>query len=178
MPKKRCLKAQPKKKQPWYLDSGFLKDMTGDESLFLFAIPYVTLITHYAKSLEILQPKYEMVQIAIVYNLASIAKMGYKDPDNNGNFVKIRGDEGEEDDPSQAPKAHTLGQIMDVLAELQISIGHLNSRFDRMDERLDSLGAQVTDIRRIVDLGASVEEIHGDPVQSRSSKATQSPFHA
>ena len=55
----------------------------------LFAVPYVTLITHYAKSLEILQLKYEMVQIAVVYNLASIAKMGYKDLDNNGNFVKI-----------------------------------------------------------------------------------------
>ena len=47
-----------------------------------------------------------------------------------------------------------------------------------MDEHLDFLGAQVTDIRRIVDLGASTEEIHGDPVQSRSSKATQSPSHA
>ena len=82
----------------------------------LFAIPYVTLITHYAKSLEILQSKYEMVQIVVVYNLASISKMGYKDPDNNGNFVKTRGDEGEEDEPAQAPKTHTLGQIMDVLA--------------------------------------------------------------
>ena len=87
-------------------------------SLSLFAIPYVTLITHYAKSLEILQPKYEMVQIAVVYNLASIAKMGYKDPNNNGNFVKIRGDKGEEDEPAQAPEAHTLGQVMDVLAEI------------------------------------------------------------
>ena len=67
---------------------------------------------------------------------------------------------------------------MDVLAELHISVGHLNSRFDRMDERLDSLGARVVDIRRIVDLGASAEEIHGDPIQSRSSEATQSPSHA
>ena len=50
----------------------------------LFVVPYVTLITHYAKSLEILQPKYEMVEIAIVYNLASITKLGYKDLDNNG----------------------------------------------------------------------------------------------
>ena len=46
-----------------------------------------------------------------------------------------------------------------------------------MDERLDFLGAQVADIRRIVDLGASTEEIHGDLVQSRSSEATQSPSH-
>ena len=87
-------------------------------SLSLFAIPYVTLITHYAKSVEILQSKYEMVQIAVVYNLASIAKIRYKDSDNNGNFVKIRGDEGEEDEPTQAPEAHTLGQVMNVLAEI------------------------------------------------------------
>ena len=81
-----------------------------------------------------------MVQIAVVYNLASIAKMGYKDPDNTGNFIKMRGDEGEDDEPAQAPETHTLGQVMDVLADLQISIGNLNTRFDLMDERLDSLG--------------------------------------
>ena len=67
---------------------------------------------------------------------------------------------------------------MDVLADLQISIGNLNTQFDRMDERLDSLGAQMAAIRRLVDLGASAEEIHGDAVQSLSSKATQSPPHA
>ena len=87
-------------------------------SLSLFAIPYVTLIMHYAKSVKILQPKYEMVQIAVVYNLASIAKMGYKDLNNTGNFIKMRGDEGEDDEPAQAPKTHTLGQVMDVLADL------------------------------------------------------------
>ena len=59
-------------------------------SLSLFAIPYVTLIMHYAKSMKILQPKYEMVHIAVVYNLASIAKMGYKDPDNNGDRKSTR----------------------------------------------------------------------------------------
>ena len=67
---------------------------------------------------------------------------------------------------------------MDVLAELQISVGHLNSRFYRIDERFDFLGVQVVDIRRIVDLGASAKVIQGDPVQSRSSEATQSPSHA
>ena len=112
-----------------------------------------------------------------MYNLASIAKMGYKDPDNTGNFIKMRGDEGEEDDPAQALETHTLGQVMDVLENLQISIGNLNTRFDRMDERLDILGTQVADIRRLVDLGASAEEIHGDLVRSLSSKATQSPPH-
>ena len=67
---------------------------------------------------------------------------------------------------------------MDVLADLQISIGNLNTRFDRMDERLDVLGTQVADIRRLVDLGASVEEIHGDPVRFPSSEAIQSQPHA
>ena len=81
-------------------------------------------------------------------------------------MVKIRNDEGEEDEPAQAPEAHTLGQVMDVLAEIQISVGHFNSRFNHMDERLDSLGAQVADIRHLVDLGASAEEIHGDLVRS------------
>ena len=67
---------------------------------------------------------------------------------------------------------------MDVLADLQISIGNLNTRFDRMDERLDVLSTHVANIRRLVDLGASAEEIHGDPVRSPSSEATQSPPHA
>ena len=54
-----------------------------------FVIPYVTLITHYAKSLGIVQPKYEITPIAITYNLAFITKMGYKDKDNNETFVKV-----------------------------------------------------------------------------------------
>ena len=67
---------------------------------------------------------------------------------------------------------------MDVLVDFQISIENLNTQFDRMDERLNSLGAQVVDILRLVDLGASAEEIRDDPVQSSSSEATQSPPHA
>ena len=47
-----------------------------------------------------------------------------------------------------------------------------------MDDRFDSLGAQVAAIDCKVSLGASVEEIHGDPTQSRSSKPAQSPLHA
>ena len=47
-----------------------------------------------------------------------------------------------------------------------------------MDERLDSLDVQVATINCKVSLGASVEELHDDPAQSRSSEATQSPPHA
>ena len=104
--------------------------------------------------------------------------MGYKDPDNTGNFIKVRGDEGEKDESAQAPETHTLGQVMDVLADIQISIGNLNTRFDHMDERLNTLGTQVADIRRLVDLGASAEEIHGDPVRSPLSEETHSQPHA
>ena len=47
-----------------------------------------------------------------------------------------------------------------------------------MDERLDSLGAQMADIRRIVDLGASAKDIHGDLIQSRSLEAANHhPMH-
>ena len=35
-------------------------------SLSQFAIPYVALITHYAKSSQLLQPKYELILIAVV----------------------------------------------------------------------------------------------------------------
>ena len=62
--------------------------------------------------------------------------------------------------------------------EIQLSLGHINLKFNSMDERLDSLGAQVAAIDRKVNLGAIVEEIHGDLAQSRSSEATQSPPHA
>ena len=56
--------------------------------------------------------------------------MGYKDKDNNGIFVKVRGahdedDEGEKGEQAQDPA--TIGKIIDVLGEIQLSIGHLNS---------------------------------------------------
>ena len=52
---------------------------------------------------------------------------------------------------------------MDVLGEIQISIGHLNSRLNSIDERLNSLGAQVAAIDRKVSLGVSTEKLHADP---------------
>ena len=83
--------------------------------------------------------------------------MGYKDTDNNGIFVNVpdaqeEDNEGEEGEPAQDPTAPTLSQIMDVLGEIQLSLGHINSRFNSMDERLDSLGAQVVAIDRKVSL--------------------------
>ena len=85
-----------------------------------FAIPYVTLITHYAKSSQLMQPKYELILIAVTYNLASIAKIDYKDTDNNGIFIKVRDaqeedDEGEEGEPAQDQVVPILGQVVDVL---------------------------------------------------------------
>ena len=124
-----------------------------------------------------------MILIAVTYNLASIAKMGYRDKDNNGIFVKVRSahdedDEGKKGEQAQGPATPTFGQIMDVLREIQLGIGHLNSWLNSMDERLNFLGAQVVAIDRKVSLGASTEELHGDPTQSLSSKATQSPPYA
>ena len=121
--------------------------------------------------------------IAVTYNLASIAKMGYKDTNNNGIFVKVRGtqkedDEGEEEEPTQDQTTPFFGQVMDVLGEIQLSIGQIHTRLDSMHERLDSLGTQVADIDRKVSLGATMEELHGDPAQSRSFESTQSPPHA
>ena len=111
-----------------------------------FAVPYVTLITHYTKTLGIVQPKYEMIPIVVTYNLASNAKMRYTNKDNNGIFIKVRGaydedDKGEKGEQAQDLATLTFGQIMDVLREIQLNIGHLNSRLNSMDEHLDFLNA-------------------------------------
>ena len=74
-------------------------------SLSQFAIPYVTIITHYAKSSQLLQPKYELIQIVVIYNLAFIAKMSYKDTDNNGIFIKVRGAQEEDDEGEEGEQA-------------------------------------------------------------------------
>ena len=67
---------------------------------------------------------------------------------------------------------------MDVLGQIQLNISQINTRLDNMHECLNFLGTQVADIDWKVSLGASMEELHGDPAQSRSSEATQSPPHA
>ena len=57
-----------------------------------------------------------MIPVVVTYNLASIAKMGYKDTDNNEIFIKVRGaqdedDEGEEGEPAQDSTVPTLDHI-------------------------------------------------------------------
>ena len=64
-----------------------------------------------------------------------------------------------------------------MLGKIQLSIGQIHTRLDSMHERLDFLGTQVADIDRKVSLGASMEELHGDPAQAISSEAIQSPLH-
>ena len=62
--------------------------------------------------------------------------------------------------------ALSLGQVMDVLGQIQLSIRQINTRLDSMHERLNFLGTQVADIDRKMSLGPSMEELHGDPAQS------------
>ena len=122
-----------------------------------------------------------MIPIVVTYNLGSIAKMIYKDKDNNGIFVKVRGAHDEDDKGKKGEQAQDptiLRQIMDVLGEIQLGIGNLNSWLNSMDEHLDSLDAQVVSIDRKVSLGVSIEKLHVDPSPSQSSEATQSPTHA
>ena len=52
-------------------------------------VSYVTIITQYAKSLGILNARYEMIPLAITYNAVSITKMGYKDNNSNGIFMRL-----------------------------------------------------------------------------------------
>ena len=72
-------------------------------------IPYVTFITHNAKSLGTLNARYDMIPLAVTYNMASITKIGYKDHNSNGIFVKVRGVSGEDDDgDEQAPTTQVI----------------------------------------------------------------------
>ena len=45
-----------------------------------------------------------MILLAVTYNVASIIKMGYKDHNSNGIFMKVKWASGEDDDgDEQAP---------------------------------------------------------------------------
>ena len=59
-----------------------------------------------------MQPKYEMIPIAVTYNLASMDKMRYKDKENNEIFVKVQSAHDEDDkgeEGEQAQDQATLG---------------------------------------------------------------------
>ena len=71
-----------------------------------FALSYVTLITHYAKTLGDLNPRYELLAIGVNYNSTSITKMGYLDNNNDGIFVKVRGVVEKEDEGEAQPLQH------------------------------------------------------------------------
>ena len=93
-------------------------------------VPYVTIITHYDKSLGNLSLMYEMLPLAVAYNVASITKIGYRDHDNNGIFVKIRGVGGEDDEGDkhapivQAPQVQDLGalSLIDIIGALTLLV--------------------------------------------------------
>ena len=61
-------------------------------------VPYVKLITQYVKSLSSWNSKYELILIAIIYNLGSITKMGYKDVNNDGKYAKVKRVQGDDED--------------------------------------------------------------------------------
>ena len=65
-------------------------------------MPYVTLITHYGKSLGSLNPKYELIPIVVTYNLGSIAKMRYKDPNHDWKYLKVWGVQDDDDKDEEA----------------------------------------------------------------------------
>ena len=87
------------------------------------------IITHCAKSLGTLNTRYEMIPLAVTYNVASIIKMGYKDHNSNGIFVKVKRASGEDDNgDEQAPTAQgsqaQASQVEDPVALSLVNIMH------------------------------------------------------
>ena len=74
---------------------------------------------------------------------------------NDRKYVKVRrvqGDDEDDDDDAPVegqviaphvhdPTAPSLAQVMDVLGQIQLSIGQIHERFDFMDRRLDMLNS-------------------------------------
>ena len=63
-----------------------------------------------------------MLPVAVIYNVASITKMGYRDHDNNGIFVKIRGVGGEDDEGDEHASATQAPQVQDPGAPSHIYV--------------------------------------------------------
>ena len=148
---------------------------------------YVTLITHYVKSLGDVNARYEMLPLAVTYNVASITKMGYKDSNNNGIFIKVRGVGDDDDDeqvsttqgaqdptvPAHDPTAPSLVDIIDAL-------NVLGDKFERFQQQVwaqfDTMIKQITVMDHKVTIGAEFKEPQVYP--SESSEATQFSPHA
>ena len=64
---------------------------------------------------------------------------------------------------------------MEILGQIQLNLDHLNSRFNSMDEHLDSMVTQHASMDRKVRLGAIIDELQADQSLAQLSKATQSP---
>ena len=69
-----------------------------------------------------------------------------------------------------------LAQIMEVLGQIQLNLGHLNSRFNFIDEHLDSMAAHLASIDRKVSLGVNIDKLPANLLQS--FEATHLPYHA
>ena len=86
------------------------KETKGKQKLALHPqvyVLYITIITHYVKTLGTLNARYEVIPLAVTYYVASITKIGYKDNNSNGIFMKVKGASGEND---VALKSETQGQ--------------------------------------------------------------------
>ena len=60
-----------------------------------------------------------MIPIAVTYNLASIAKMSYKDKDNNGIFVKVRGAHDEDDEGEETELSFGERLFLAIYSQIQ-----------------------------------------------------------
>ena len=107
-------------------------------------VPYVILIKFYVKSLGAVNPRYEMLPLDVTYNVAPIAKIGYKDSNNNRVFVKIRGvgddDNGEEQAPTvqgaQAPAPFAHDPVAPSLIDIMGALTMLGDKFERFQEQV------------------------------------------
>ena len=109
-----------------------------------------------------------MLPLAITYNVASITKMGYRDHDNNGIFVKIRGvgDEGDEHTPTvQAPQVQdpSAPSLVDVIGALTV----MGDKFERFQEQVwawfYTLFEQIASVNRKVSIGREYDELQVYP---------------
>ena len=107
-------------------------------------VPYVTLITHYMKSLSTINARYKMLLLVISYNVGSITKIRYKDRSNDGNFVKIRSVGDVDNDEDQATTAQNAfahaPQVQDLSAlsfvEVMDALTMLGEKFERFQDQI------------------------------------------